>query len=225
MKNSPAIPIAYADDHDALRKSLARYLEDLGGISVLIETGDGAELIRHLERSEVQPSVCIIDIHMPAMDGFMLITEIQKRWPGMPVLVLTVFENESYIIRMIKLGARGYLLKRCKPEEIKEAIVSIQDTGYYYSETAGQRLFRQVLDGKLKNHDFNEIELALIRYSCTELSYVEIANELGTSRKSIEGYRDRLFQKLGINSRVSLALFAVQFGFVTLDTAHLSKTK
>lgn len=213
----PTIPIVYADDHDAIRKSLARYLEDLGGISVLIETGDGKELIHRMSHAESLPSVCVIDIHMPAMDGFTLIAEIQKRWPGMPVLVLTVFQNECYIIRMIKLGARGYLLKSCKPEEIKDAIVSIHESGYYYSDAAGPRLFRQVLDGKVKNLEFSEMELAVIRYSCTELSYGKIAEELGTSRKSVEGYRDRLFQKLGINSRVSLALFAIQSGIVTLD--------
>lgn len=211
------VKIAYADDHVAMRKGLISILESRGGIDVIAEADNGEELIRKLSELTELPDVCLIDINMPVIDGFEAMTILKKNWPDLKTLVLTVFENESYIIRMIKLGANGYLLKSCHPDEVKRALVNICENGYHYSDVANNRLFRKVQNNEVAIPRFSDREIELLKYSCTDLSYNEIAERMNTTPRSIDGVRDRLFTRLGINTRISLAMLAIQYGFVPVE--------
>src|SRR5690606_33677819 len=132
MMQPPEIHIAYADDHTAVRKGIISFLSGLGGIVVDIEANNGKELIKQLEKVKRLPDVCLLDINMPQMDGFETLVEIKKRWQSMKVLILTVHDAELYVIRMIRNGANGYLLKSCDPEEIKKALFTIDTKGVYF---------------------------------------------------------------------------------------------
>lgn len=218
------ITVAYVDDHIAVRKGIIACLKDEKTIEVIIEGDDGIDLLNKLQAANRLPKVCLIDINMPRMNGFQLLKEIKKHWPDMGCLILTVFENDSYIIEMIKYGANGYLLKSCKPAEIAEAIISVAESGYYYSEIASKKTYNIVRNNRFKDLELNEREIKLLEYACTELCYADIATEMGVSFKSLDGVRERLFIKLNINSRIGLAMASIQLGYTTLQTIEV-KTK
>ncbi|XZF13924.1 response regulator transcription factor [Chitinophagaceae bacterium MMS25-I14] len=217
MKEEPVIHVAYADDHATVRKGIITFMGELGGISVDIEAGNGKDLLKQLEQAEHVPDICIIDINMPEMNGFDTLIEIKKRWPNMKTLVLTIFDHELYIIRMILNGANGYLLKSCDPTDIKKALVSIYNNGIYHSELVSSQFLHAIKNKEIKLPNFTEKELQVLKYCCSDLSYAQIAKNMNTTARSVEGYRDSLFKKLKVNSRVSLALYAVQAGITPLE--------
>jgi len=217
MKEERIIHIAYADDHAIVRKGIITFIKEMGGIEVDIEAGNGRDLINQLEKAKTLPDICMIDINMPGLNGFDTLIEIKERWPQMRTLVLTIFDHELYIIRMIKHGANGYLLKSCDPEDIKRALTSIYLNGFYHSEMVNTQLLFAIKNKEVKLPHFTEKELQVLKYCCTDLSYAQIAQKMETTSRSVEGYRDSLFKKLKVNSRVSLALYAVQAGITPME--------
>lgn len=223
METDSVIHVAFADDHQIVRESITSMLVKQGGIAIDIEAENGQELLEKLESASVLPDICMIDISMPVMDGFTALLEIRKKWPKMKTLILTAFDDEMYVIRMIQAGANGYLLKKSSIKETKEAILSIYSVGYYYSENANRTLFHLNDTNSIKMQGFSEQEIEVLKYCCTELKYGEIAQKMNTTLNGIEGCRDRLFIKLKVNSRVGLALFAVRFGLCPLENNPFGK--
>jgi two-component system, NarL family, invasion response regulator UvrY len=217
MEGNKAISVAYADDHKVVRKGIVSILSEFNTISIDIEADNGKELIEKIEKVEQLPDICIIDISMPVMNGFQTQMELHKRWPSIKTLVLTAYDIELYIIKMIVNGANGYLLKNCDPREIEQALISIKTTGVYHSEISTSHLFHAVKSREIILPNFTEKEMQVLKYCCSDLSYSQIADQMNTTRRSVEGYRDSLFKKLGVNSRTMLALYAVQFGIVSLE--------
>lgn len=223
MKPIPRlITLAYAEDHVAVRKGIISNLEADESIKVIVEGKNGEELLHNILESSVLPDICLIDINMPRMDGFVLLQEIKKRWPKMGCLVFTVFEFESYIIEMVRCGANGYLLKSCDPDELNLAIHSIYENGYYFSETANHIAFNLVQNKKFKNALFADREVELLRYVCTEMSYADIAVQMNTTFKTVDGIRERLCVKLGVNTRIGLAMASIQLGYFTIESSNFS---
>ncbi len=114
-------------------------------------------------------------------------------------------------------GANGYLLKKCSPEEINKALESIYYNNMYYSDTVTRNFFQAVLNKEKKLPNLTEREIQVLKYSCSDMSYADIASKTQTTTRSIEGYRDSLFRKLKTNSRAGLVMFAIQFGLVTIE--------
>ncbi|MGN6568035.1 MAG: response regulator transcription factor [Flavipsychrobacter sp.] len=224
MEKRETIRIGFADDHNLVRKGIISMLSKLGGVDIVIEAVNGRELISKMEAAQKLPDLCILDISMPVMDGFTVLHEIKRRWPFMKILILTAFFSEIYIIRMMLAGANGYLLKECDIEEVKAAVISIYEEGYYYSECANSTVFHLINTNAIKTQAFTENEIEVLKYCCSDLSYSQIAQQMNTTIRSVEGYRDRLFHKLNVNNRVALVLFAIQFGLVILDTNYTGKT-
>ncbi len=216
IENEP-LRIAYAEDHTIVRKGIVALLNDMGGLQVDIESDNGIDLIAKIQKAKIAPDVCIIDINMPGMNGFDTIIELKKKWPKLGVLVLTVFDIEYYFIRMIMSGANGYLLKSCDPDEIRKAIVTIHKEGMYYSDMVTRNYFHAIMNKEIKLPNLTPMEVLVLKQCCSDLSYSQIAEQMNTTSRSVEGYRDSLFKKLNVNSRVSLAMFAVQFGIVPVD--------
>lgn len=208
--------IAYAEDHELVRSCLVSCLEETGGIKVIFEAKNGLELIAFLERSSFIPDICIIDIKMPEMDGFATVTKIKKKWNAIKILVLSAYQQDEYIVQMILAGANGYLSKDCTLKELKNAILSIYEHDMYISELFSQKQIAAVQYGTVKLPDLTEKELQLLRLSIKDISYHEIAALMKTTYKSVEGYRSKIFQKLGIKTRVGMAIYAVRFGYVSI---------
>jgi len=218
---SPPIMVAYAEDHTAVRKSIISYIHDLGDIRVFIEASNGRELIDQIDKSRKKPDICMIDIRMPGMNGFETISLLRQKWKRIKTLVLTTFMEEMYLLRMLRAGANGYLSKDCDPEAIKEALMTIHRNENYYPDTFTRKITSAIQANALKIPDFTEKERQFLKYCCSDLTYLQIAQVMRGTPKSIEGYRDSLFRKLQVNSRVRLALFAVQSGIVPLESCAI----
>jgi two-component system, NarL family, invasion response regulator UvrY len=215
------ITIAYADDHIAVRKGIKSILEEDYNIRIVIEGHDGQQLLENLILADSRPDLCLIDLHMPGMNGFILLKEIRKRWPKLPAIILSAFAEEYHILEIIRSGANGYLLKSCPPQEIIMAIHNVVSKGYHYNTILNEENVEQILTLHPKNIKLNEREIQLLELVCTELNYAQIAQRLNTSFKTIDGIRARLCEKLNIHSRVGLAITAIRLGYYTIDNPIL----
>ncbi|RYF89427.1 MAG: response regulator transcription factor, partial [Chitinophagaceae bacterium] len=155
----------------------------------------------------------------PKMDGYSSAQWIKQTYPLIKIMALSMYDNENAVIRMFKAGARGYILKDCEPPELKAALLSVMEKGYYYSELVTGKLIHSINkleeDADMRNMvQLNEKELQFLKLACTELTYKEIAEQMFLSPRTIDGYRDALFDKLQIKTRVGLVMYAIKNGFV-----------
>lgn len=198
-----------ADDHPMHLIPVGIFIEQEEGIKVVAQGTDGSSLIEKMVVLDELPNVCLLDINMEPMDGFQTLVEIKKRWPQIYCLILTAFPDDPNIIQMIRLGANGFLIKSMGPAEVVKAIKAVMEHGYYYSNVANETTYNLVKDNKVKMQELNPREIEFLKYTCTDLTYPEIAAEMKSTPKAITGLRDRLCEKLDVDSRVSLALTAV----------------
>jgi len=217
----PANPtIALADDHVLLRKGLAD-LVTKQGYSVLFQADNGEEFLEKL-KTHTDPDIVLLDINMPKKDGYDTALWLKRNRPDIKVLALSMYDDENAIIRMLKNGARGYILKDAEPADLKAAMESVLTKGFHYSEMVTGKLIHTIHamdeeDSDIKNTlGLNERELTFLKLAATELTYKEIAEKMNLSPRTIDGYRDELFEKLNIKSRVGLVLFAIKNGIVTM---------
>ncbi len=212
--------IALADDHSLLRIGLAQLVESLGN-TILFEADNGKELLDKLDPVNL-PDIVLMDINMPEMDGFQATQWLKTNHPGIKVLALSMYDNETSIIRMLKCGARGYILKDSEPAELRAAINAVMEKGFYYSDLVSGKLMHAINkmedegEGLKSLVPLNERETDFLKYSCTELTYKEIADKMFVSPRTIDGYRDALFEKLHVKTRVGLVMYAIRNGIVTL---------
>jgi len=208
--------IALADDHVLLRKGLASLIQQLG-FDVLFEVDNGQELINKLQAG-TEPDLVLMDINMPVKDGYEATRWINENKPLIKVLALSMYDDESAIIRMLKLGARGYILKDIEPAELRTALDAVVNKGFYYSEIVTGRLIHSIAgtNGEEKNTrkllSLSDRETEFLKLACTEMSYKEIAAEMHLSPRTIDGYRDALFEKLDIKTRTGLVVYAIKHG-------------
>lgn len=214
-----AIRIVIADDHNLFRKGLTNIIHSLGdGYQVVGEASNGEEMIQLLEKSTSPPTLAILDINMPKTDGFETISWINRNCPDLPVLVISMIEREEVILRMLKMGAKGYLSKDVETNDLRRAIEAILQKGFYYTDFMTGRLVHdlQRANSQSVNITLNEREIQLLKLTCTELTYKEIADRLTLSVKTVDTHRDSLFRKLGATSRVGLVIYAIRNGYFYL---------
>jgi len=217
MSTKAVVHVAYADDHPIVREGIVSLISRHENIVVDIAAENGKELLEKIEKAQQRPQICILDINMPVMDGFETIIELKKRWPEIGILVFTVFKNEWQLIRMVTYGANGYLSKNSNLSELSKAILAINESGVYYPDKETMLLLKAVRSNHVTLPKITAMEMEFLKLSCSELTYQEIAARLNTSLPSIDGFRASLFRKLNVNSRVGLAIFAIQFGIAPLE--------
>ncbi len=220
MRTNNKIKVALADDHVLLRNGLAGLINSFEDYEVIFEAGNGNDLQNKIKKDEA-PDLVLMDINMPIMDGFATAQWLKQNYPLTKVLALSMYDNENSIIRMFKAGAKGYILKDCEPAELKSALDSILKKGYYYSELVTGKLIHSINsmddDTDLKSlSQLNDRETEFLKLASTEMTYKEIAEKMNLSPRTIDGYRDALFEKLDVKSRVGLVLFAIKNGIVQL---------
>ena len=218
MKND-LIKVAMIDDHVLLRNALSSLINNSGKCKVIFEASNGKELIAQLERNNV-PDVVILDLNMPEMDGHQTALYLQKHFPEMKILMLTMYDSELALIRLLKAGVKGFMKKDIHPTELLAAIESVHEYGYYYSAQTSSKLAGLFRDRDEQHHldkvMLTENEIDFLRYACSELTYKEIAGTLKMNPRAIDGMRDNLFTKLDVKSRVGLAIYAIKHGVVTI---------
>lgn len=211
--------VALVDDHVLLRNSLAKIIGGFEGFNVLFEADNGQHFIDQLTK-ENTPDVVLLDINMPVMNGYETAAWIRQHLPETKVLVLSMLDGDTSVIKMINLGARGYILKDSKPAVLKEAFMNIVSKGFYSNDLVSSSMMHFVSNDRKpgtlaeNNYKLSEKESIFIRHACTEMTYKEIAEVMKTSPRNIDMYRDSLFAKLDIKSRVGLVLFAIKEGMV-----------
>jgi DNA-binding NarL/FixJ family response regulator len=213
MKPQTPIQVALADDHAILRKGLAELITDFEDMQIIADAGNGKELIDKIGKAGIVPDIFILDINMPVMNGYETARYIRKTWPHAGILALSMYDNEFNVIRMLRCGANGYVLKDAEPAELRKAINEIIEHDFYHSEIVTGRLLRILHDNEAENDlGLNENEIAFLGYCCTELTYKEIAEKMFKSPRTIDGYRDALFSKLSVTSRTGLVMYAIRAG-------------
>ncbi|MEO5564284.1 MAG: response regulator transcription factor [Chitinophagaceae bacterium] len=213
------IKVALVDDHVLLRSALAALIEGFGECRVIHQCDNGQELVSAISSSGV-PDLVILDLNMPKMDGHETALWLRKNYPGIHILMLTMYDSELSLIRLLQTGVKGFLKKDIHPSELKFAIESVMQTGFYYSShTAGKlfNLFRSNEEGSinLPKAMLSEQEVIFLKLTCTDLTYKEIAQKMGYNPRSIDTLRDQLFIRLDVRSRVGLAMVAIKHGIVT----------
>lgn len=208
--------IALVDDHVLVRNGLAGILNKIG-YQILFECSNGLELIDKLKRSD-PPDLIMMDINMPQMDGYETTLWLRKNYPLLNVLALSMYDSEEAIIKMIRHGAKGYILKDIGTYELKQAIDAVIQKGFHYTELVTGRLIHSI-----SHHEDDGVQTLspkqqeFLKLVCTEMTYKEIAMEMHLSPRTVDGYREDLFEKLNVKSRVGLVLFAIKQGIVQLN--------
>jgi DNA-binding NarL/FixJ family response regulator len=202
------INVAIVDDHTLFRNGVAALMSEFEELNVVFEAENGEQMQRLLAKHSL-PQVILMDINMPVIDGYAATKWIKEKYPRIKVLALSMFEDDKAVIRMIKSGASGYVLKESKPKELLEAIKIINEKGVYINEMVSGKLLRSVSD-KEAVPEFSKKELEFLKLCCSELTYKEIADQMCVSPRTVDNYREALFLKLNIKSRTGLVLYAIQ---------------
>ena len=212
------IKIAIADDYKIYRDGLKVGLSADDNLDVIVEADNGEDLLKELETSS--PDVIIMDLKMPIMDGMEATKAVRKKYPSIKVLVVTMYEDDKFIIHLMENGANGYLLKNAEPEEIRKSIYAVHENGYYFNDLVNKALLKKlVLKNNFKpsfnqNVELTERELEVLRLICQEKTAAEIGKEIFLSPRSVEGIRQRLIEKVGVRNTAGLVMFAVKNGIV-----------
>lgn len=214
------VKIGLVDDHTLLRDALANVIRSFDDFSVSIVADNGKEFIEKINTINI-PEILLLDLSMPEMDGHETIHWLSKNHPEIKILVLTMYDADS-LIHLISAGVRGFLKKDVTPSELKYAFQSILTTGNYCSPTITGRLFNLMKNHGSKNSTWGTVilnanEILFLKHVASELTYKEIAHKMQMSPRTIDNYRDALFIKLNVKSRVGLAMYAIKSGVVTLN--------
>jgi len=215
-KNLPIIHLALVDDHTLFRKGLCGIIQSFGGFEIDFEVDNGIDFIKKLKKAKRPPDICLIDISMKGMNGYDTLKEVRAHFPLMKSLIVTAYVDEFAIMRMLRIGANGYILKNCQPEDIKKALLSIYETGLYHYELISNRVYQSFHSGDKTFPKITDLEYEFLKHCCNpELTYKEIGLIMGKATRTVEGYRDDLFEKLKVNTRIGLVVFAIGIGLVS----------
>lgn len=218
---SKSVTIAIVDDHALFRKGLSMLIESIPKFNVLFDASNGKDLIRQLNQKNT-PDVILLDIRMPEFDGYETAEWLRSNYPQIAILALSTMDDETAIIKMIQKGAKGYILKNADTEELKQAIHAVLEQGYFYNNHITQTVMRSI--GGIVNGNsevstllnLTEREIEFLKHACTEMNYNEIAKTMFLSPRTIDGYREAMFTKFNVKSRVGLVIYAVKHGLVQL---------
>jgi DNA-binding NarL/FixJ family response regulator len=212
MKHS----IVIVDDHILIAKALSSILANFEQFEVLYECENGKELQEKTKHKKNVPDIVLLDISMPIMNGFETASWLKEVHPEVLIMALSMQDDEHSLIKMIKNGAKGYLLKNTHPTELENALNELVKRGYYYPEWAASKIFANLSKDVIEvpKHDhLTQREKEFLHYAATEMTYKEIADKMFCSPRTVESYRDSLFEKLGLKTRVGLAVYALKNGF------------
>lgn len=211
------IKVLLADDHTIVREGLKKVLEDSNEIEVIAEAADGETALDEVMNKK--PDVAIIDISMPGMDGLEVVARLTSYCSKVPVLILTMYDEEQYVIRAIEAGAMGYVTKQSAPEQLVESVKKIHSGGRYLTEKASEALALRVIRGN-KNQTLTESlsmrELQVLRKLAMGSTNKEIAVSYNISVKTVDTYRARILKKLSLRNNAELSRYAIQNKLVEL---------
>jgi two-component system invasion response regulator UvrY len=209
------IKVLLADDHSIVRAGLRRLVEESGDMEVVAEAADGRKAIQQAHKT--RPDVAVVDISMPDMDGLEVIRQLQSLYPKLPIIILTMYEEEQYVVRAIEAGAMGYITKRSAPEQLVKAIRKVHAGFRYLTEEAAELLALRVARGAKGRSSLDALsmrELQVLRRLALGHTNREIAESYCISIKTVDTYRSRLLKKLNLRNNAELSRFAIQYRLI-----------
>jgi len=206
--------VVVVDDHVLLSQAIGGLVQGFKEFNVLYVCKNGAELLTKLKEDPKNiPDLVLMDIKMPILNGIETTEKLKIEYPDIKVLALSIEEDEYTILKMLRAGAKGYLMKDTKKDILEKALLEVITKGQYYSNTVSQILIESLK--KNTDTEIKDRELEFIKLACTEMNYKEIAEIMFCSYKTVEGYRDSLYKKLGLKNRIGLVLFAIHHNIFT----------
>jgi len=214
MTEATVINIAIVDDHTLFRNGVAALMKEFTGLNIVFEAGNG-EHMQQLITKKTLPDVILMDINMPVIDGYSATGWLKLNFPGIKVLALSMYEDDKAVIKMIQCGASGYVLKGADPREVFNAINTVFHKGVFINELVSGKLIRSVANQNTEPA-FSKNEIEFLKLCCSELTYKEIADKMFISPRTVDNYRESLFNKLNLKSRTGLVLYAIQNQIINL---------
>ena len=211
------LTIGLVDDHQLFLKSLRLMLESFKVYEVVVEALNGEDLKMKLQTSGVKPDLMLVDVNMPVMDGIATSKWMNEHYPSTKLIALSMNDTDNAIIDMFKAGCCAYLLKDTHPNDLEKALQEVVAKGYYNADASNINFRRLLLkSNELPAIVLTEKEKQFLHYACSELTYKQVAAKMNMSERTIDGYRESLFQKFHVQSRVGLCLEALRKGFAKL---------
>lgn len=207
--------ITIVDDHILIAQALKGIISNFESFEVINECENG-KVLQDKFKLNVVPDIVLLDISMPVMDGFETAKWLKENHPDVLIMTLSMQDDEQSVIKMIKNGSHGYLLKNSHPAELEKALLRLVNEGFYYPDWASRLVFSSL--NNTSNSTATSVKLTdrekeFLSYSITEMSYKEIAEKMYCSPRTVESYRDSLFEKLELKTRVGLAVYALKNGY------------
>jgi DNA-binding NarL/FixJ family response regulator len=208
------ISVGLVDDHQLFLNSLALLISGFGSFDVVVQAGNGKDLIKKITEKNIQPDIMLIDVNMPVMGGAETAAWCLTNIPTARLVALSTNDDDKSIISMLKAGCCSYILKDTSPEDFYKGLNEIYTKGFYNSDACNIN-YRRLLQ-KEDEIQLNDRERRFLDLACSELTYKKIASLMNLSERTIDGYREALFEKLNVQSRVGMCLEALRRGFVKL---------
>ncbi|RFM27625.1 response regulator transcription factor [Deminuibacter soli] len=211
--------VVIADDHLLIAEAIKAVINQFPDYRVLYQVANGMLLTEQFAK-QPRPDIVLLDINMPVMNGFETAAWLTKHYPHIKILALSMRDDEKTLIRMLRNGAKGYLLKNTRPDDLHHALDELVQQGFYYPDWIARKMLQGMFAGdsppEEKATALNDREILFLEYAATELTYKEIAEKMYCSHRTVEGYRDTLFIKLGIKTRVGLVMYALKEGITKI---------
>ena len=212
------ITIAIADDHQLFLKSVGLLIENFENFEIVAEALNGESLLHKLQGLTELPDIILIDVNMPVLNGAATAARISEKYPQVKLVALSMKDDDTSVLDMIRAGCCAYLLKDMHPNDLERALIEIHNTGYYNADRSNIR-FRKLLSSRQNQEKIllSEREKVFLQLSCSDLTYKQIADRMHLAERTIDGYRESLFQKLNVQSRVGMVLEALRRNLVSLE--------
>jgi len=211
------IDIIIVDDHQLFSKALTTLVNLIDNFNVIKVLKNGAEVVDYFSNNNLQPDVVLMDIQMPVMNGIDATNWLKINRPDVKVLALSMECDEETILAMLRAGAKGYLLKDIHPSVLKHALNEVYTNGFYYTENVTNTLLNAHGNISSKSKvSLKDRELEFLKHACSEMTYKQIAEKMFLSPKTIENYRESVFEKLEARTRIGIVLYAIKHKIVIL---------
>ncbi len=210
------INIIIVDDHLLFSQALNGLVSNFDEFNVLKVLNNGKEVIDYISNNNQQPEIILMDIQMPIINGIEATNWLKNNAPDIKVLALSMECDEVTILKMLRAGAKGYLLKDIHPNILHHALKEVYSNGFYYTENVTNTLLNSIQNAAPNNVSLKDRELEFLKLTVSERTYKEIAEVMCLSPKTIENYREALFEKLEVKTRIGLVLYAIKEKIVIL---------